>query len=293
MVFNMTSLKVRGKYVNNVRDNNGLTEQVLLQSVPSMFAGEAHESRSSKYVYIPTIEIVKNMLKEGFVPVQAMQGKSRTEEKMNFTKHLVRFRKQNELGLSFPESSEIILLNSHDGSTSYHLMDGIFRTVCANGLISGDLENNFKVRHSGDIIGDVIQASYRIVDSSEETKEKIQEMKSIDLSQFERNLLAEYSIKARYNIDDEENEGETIEQNELPIPAYKALTIRRQEDRKDDLFTTMNVIQENLIKGGISARGKDGKRKTVRAVNGIDQNVKVNKLIWSFAEEIRKAKQTV
>lgn len=289
----MTSLKVKGRYLNNVRDNNGLTEEILLNAVPSVFAAEAHESRSSKYVYIPTIEIIKNMLKEGFVPVQAMQGKSRTEEKMNFTKHLVRFRKQNELGLSVPESSEIILLNSHDGTTSYHLMDGVFRTVCANGLISGDLNNNFKVRHSGNIIGDVIQASYRILENSEETKEKIQQMKSIDLMQQEKNLLAEYSIKARYNIDDEEENREMVEQNELPIPAYKALTIRRYDDRKDDLFTTMNVIQENLIKGGISARGKDGKRKTVRAVNGIDQNVKVNKLIWSFAEEIRKAKQTV
>jgi len=286
----MYNLKVRGKYLNNVRDNNGLTEDTLLKSVPSVFAGEAHQSRSTKYVYIPTIEIIQNMLKEGFVPVQAMQGKSRTEEKMNFTKHLVRFRKQNELGLSVPESSEVILLNSHDGTTSYHLMDGVFRTVCQNGLISGDLESNFKVRHSGNIIGDVIQASYRILDSAEETKERISEMKSIILTPSEKTLLADYSIKARYNIDDEDEETDFMTVKELPIPTYKVLTARRFEDRQDDLFTTMNVIQENLIKGGITSRGSDGKKRTVRAINGIDQNVKVNKLIWSFAEELRKSK---
>jgi len=285
-----SSIKVRGKYSFNVRDNNGLTEDVLINKVPSIFAGEAHESRSLKYVYIPTIEIIKNMLKEGFVPVQAMQGKSRTEEKMNFTKHLIRFRKQDELGLSVPESSEIILINSHDGTTSYHLMDGIFRTVCQNGLISGDIDNNFKVRHSGNIISDVIEASYRIVDQSEETKNKIEQMKNITLLPYEKNLLAEYSIKARYNIDDETEDNTQILQKELPIPTYKALSVRRYEDKKDDLFTTMNVIQENLIKGGISARGKDGKKRTVREINGIDQNVKVNQLIWSFAEELRKAK---
>jgi hypothetical protein len=277
-----------------VRDNNGLTEEAIRERVPSIFAVDKHESRSSKYVYIPTIEVIQSMIKEGFIPVQAMQGKSRTEDKINFTKHLVRFRKKDELGLSVPESPEIILVNSHDGTTSYHLMNGFFRTVCQNGLISGDLDNNFRIRHSGDIIGDVIEASYRIVDESEETLEKISEMKNIILLPEERNLLAEYSIKARYGIADEEgvedSDNSITEAIELPIPAYKALTVRRYEDRKDDLFTTMNVIQENLVKGGISARDSKGKKKTVRAINGIDQNVKINKLIWSFAEELRKIK---
>jgi hypothetical protein len=286
-----TSTKVRGKFMFNVRDNNGLTADVLKNTVPSIFAEDAHESRSSRYVYIPTIQIIQNMIKEGFVPVQAMQGKARTEDKINFTKHLVRFRKRDELGLSVPESPEIILVNSHDGTTSYHLMNGIFRTVCQNGLISGDLENNFKVRHSGDIIGDVIQAAYSVVSSSVETMENIQEMKNIILLPEEKNLLATYSVKARYGItEDDEEQSEITTEEELPIPTYKALQPRRYEDKKDDLFTTMNVIQENLIKGGISARGKDGKKKTVRSVNGIDQNVKVNKLIWSFAEELRKIK---
>ena len=35
---------------------------------------------------------------------------------------------------------ELILLNSHDGTSSYQLMSGVFRTVCRNGLIVSEGE---------------------------------------------------------------------------------------------------------------------------------------------------------
>jgi len=287
------TVRTRGSYQHNVRNNNGLTIETLQKNIPSIFAQEPHVSCSQKYIYIPTINILKGMINEGFIPVQAMQAKPRSTDRLEYAKHLIRFRKFNELGLSNPETSEIILVNSHDRSSSYHLMNGVFRTVCSNGLISGDLENNFKVRHSGNIIGEVIEAAYQIVGYSEETMNSLQKMKQIQLLPQERLLLAEYALKARYNISDED-EDETTEataEKELPIPASKLLSIRRMEDNKQDLFTTMNVIQENVMKGGVSARDKNNKKHTLRQINGIDQTVKVNKLIWSFADELKKIHQ--
>jgi hypothetical protein len=35
------------------------------------------------------------------------------------------------------EVPEIILLNSHDGSSSYQMIPGMFRFVCTNGMICG------------------------------------------------------------------------------------------------------------------------------------------------------------
>lgn len=279
-----TTVKTRGKYFYNVRDNNGLSVDVLQDRIPSIFAEDAHESRSSRYVYIPTVQIVQGMVKEGFIPVQAMQAKPRIEDKLGFAKHLIRFRKSDELGLANPETSEIVLVNSHDGTSSYHLMNGIFRTVCQNGLISGDIENNFKVPHRGNIVNDVIEAAYTVVGYADEAMESLQEMKAINLPLNERLLLAEYALKARYNIDDEDVE----EIKEPPVSVPSILTVRRNADRKTDLFTTMNVVQENILKGGISDYDKLGKKHTTRQINGIDQSVKLNKLIWSFAEELKK-----
>ena len=39
-----------------------------------------------------------------------------------------------------------------------------------------------------------------------------------------------------------------------PIRPEQLLTPRRAEDRADDLWTTLNVIQENVMRGGLSAR---------------------------------------
>jgi uncharacterized protein DUF932 len=43
-----------------------------------------------------------------------------------------------ERGMVKPEP--LILLNSHDGTSSYQLMSGVFRIVCRNGLIVSEGE---------------------------------------------------------------------------------------------------------------------------------------------------------
>ena len=285
----MSNIKIRGSYFFDVRNNDGLSMEVMQKHVPSLFATEPHESRSQRYTYIPTIEIIEALIKEGFVPVQAMQAKPRIEDKLNFAKHLVRFRRRDDLGLAVPDHPEIISVNSHDGTTSYHMMNGVFRTVCANGLISGDLENNFKARHSGNIIQDVIDVAFKVVGYADEVMETVASMKGTTLKTKEQLLLAEYALKARFSVDDEDDDViEATAIKELAFTPQDILKTRRFADNSKDLYTTMNVLQENIIKGGISAVGKDGKKKTIRTVNGIDQNVKLNKMLWMFAEEIRK-----
>ena len=65
---------------------------------------------------------------------------------------------------------------------------------------------------------------------------------------------------------------------------------RRFEDRRDDLWTTFNRLQENLVKGGLEGRSRNGRATRTRPVNGIDQNVKLNRALWVLAEEMRRLK---
>ena len=46
-------------------------------------------------------------------------------------------------------SRRSVLINSHDGSTAYQLMSGIFRLVCTNGMITGTQYGDYKIRHQG------------------------------------------------------------------------------------------------------------------------------------------------
>lgn len=38
--------------------------------------------------------------------------------------------------------------NSHDGTSSYQMIAGMFRFVCCNGMVAGEIHNDVRVRHT-------------------------------------------------------------------------------------------------------------------------------------------------
>ena len=67
----------------------------------------------------------------------------------------------------------------------------------------------------------------------------------------------------------------------------------REEDNKDDLYTVLNVIQENLLRGNISGVNKESGRKfTSKEINSISKDTEVNKGIWDIAERIASIKDS-
>lgn len=141
-------------YTDTARFDTGraLTEDEMLKVAPSIFAVTAHESRSDRFKPIPTIELLRALTKEGFVPVGAKQSRTRIEGKAEFTKHLIRLCRIDD-GKSYSVGDnvcEILLKNANDGTSAYELMAGLFRIRCLNSLVAqvGTLEA-IKVRHSG------------------------------------------------------------------------------------------------------------------------------------------------
>lgn len=251
----------------------------LTRMAPAIFAPEAHGSRSERYAYIPTLDLVDSMRKEGFMPVKVSQANCRDDDRKGFNKHLIRFRREDQL--SAAEAREVVLVNSHDGSSGFRLMAGVFRLVCANGLIVGQTDNEIRVRHSGDAIGKVIEGAYSIVKDFDRVAEAIDGMKAITLAPEHQKAFGKAALALRF--DDAVNCGFRPDQIIRP---------RRAEDRPSDLWTTFNVAQENIIRGGLHGRKIDAngrpKNTSTRAVNGIDQNVALNRGLWVLAEEMRK-----
>ncbi len=102
-----------------------ITRDELAHYVPSVFSEEKHESRSERYTCIPTITLLDNLQREGFQPFFACQTRVRNPDKREHTKHMLRLRREGQItGKQVPE---IILLNSHDGSSSYQMLPGLFR----------------------------------------------------------------------------------------------------------------------------------------------------------------------
>jgi len=274
----MRTLASRFRSVNMIRSDKPLSDDQIMQYAPSIYAREPHESRSERYTYIPTSDVLAGLRKEGFMPFMACQTRVRKEGKREHTKHMIRLRHADQI--TGKEANEIILLNSHDGSSSYQMLAGMFRFVCSNGLIVGETSSDIRVPHKGDVTGRVIEGAYEVLDNFERVEEQRDGMRSIMLSPAEQGLLAQAALSYRYDPQD----------GPAPVTADQLLHARRFEDRQGDLWTTFNRVQENIIKGGLSGRNKKGRSTTTRPVTGMDKDTALNRALWVLSEGMRSLK---
>ncbi len=61
------------------------------------------------------------------------------------------------------------------------------------------------------------------------------------------------------------------DENKTPVTPERMILPRRWEDKQNDLWTTWQRVQENMIKGGLSGRSASGKNTRTRAITGIDE----------------------
>lgn len=268
----------------SIRSQYPLADEQIMRVAPSVFAEDKHESRSSRYAYIPTIEVLNGLRREGFQPFFAVQSRCRDEGKREFTKHMLRLRHASQIDAA--EANEIILLNSHDGTSSYQMVAGMLRFVCQNGLVAGDIVEDFKARHSGDVVGNVIEGAFTVLDQFGQVAEHRDAMRGLTLSTDAQRAFARAALELRWEPETDEETGLAVPP---PITAMQALQPRRIVDAQDhSLWGTFNRVQENLIKGGQAGHTANGKRRSTRAVTGIAQDVKLNRALWTLAEEMRK-----
>jgi hypothetical protein len=259
-----------------LRSDRPLSDDEIARVAPSIFADQPHESRSQRYTYIPTIDVLRGLRNEGFQPFMVAQTRVRDEGKREHTKHMIRLRHAEQI--TGREANEIILLNSHDGTSSYQMLSGMFRFVCQNGMVCGEVESDIRVRHNGDVVGQVIEGAFTVLDTFEKIENQRDGMKALTLSDGEQGAFARAALALKYDED----------AAPAPIIPEQLLTPKRWEDRASDLWTTFNRVQENMVRGGLRGRNRSGHTTTTRGVNGIDTSVKLNRALWVLAEEMRK-----
>ena len=266
-----------------LRADAPLSEDQMRGAAPSVFAEGKHASRSERYTYIPTIDVLRGLRKEGFEPFMVAQGQSRVEGKADFTKHMIRMRHAKHVSAK-PEANEIILINSHDGVSSYQLLAGQFRFVCCNGLVVGSVSNDIRIPHKGNIQGEVIEGAFRVLDDFEAVDASTEGMKALTLQPEEEHAFATAALALRF--------GErTEDQPPPPITAEQLIEARRPEDLGHSLWITLQRVQENSMRGGQLGRSVQGRRIHTRAVGSIDRGVSLNRALWVLAEEMRKIKR--
>jgi hypothetical protein len=252
-----------------------------------VFATAAHQSRSAGFAPIPTSQILGGLRREGFDVVQAGQSRSRDSSRVDFTKQLIRLRHRDQktgaarrLGDVF---SEVVPVNANDGSSSYVMSAGLFRVVCLNGMTVSEKEfQTIRVTRWGDVVGKVIEGSFTALDESRKALEHAEAWSRITLAPPEQTAFAESARVLRFG----DHEGNVT----TPITTDQLLRPNRSADVGTWLRQTFNRGQDNVIKGGPSALDRNStgqpRRVTTRAVNGIDQDQRLNRAFWLLAESL-------
>jgi hypothetical protein len=177
-------------------------------------------------------------------------------------------------------------LNSNDGSKALMLMGGYGRVVCSNGLVIGDIESG-RFIHRGTSIYEKLENKYdEIIGHLTKIKADVELLKNTTYTE-------EMIEQAVTNICLEVFGGETKKYSRQVIVSprlFRAVTrIRREGDMGKDLFTALNVVQENIIRRGglwvtVTTTNKETGEKTteVKGKNASENrlsSVRLNKII--------------
>lgn len=167
-------------------------------------------------------------------------------------------------------------MNSHDGSSAYQLRMGLFRVVCTNGLIvSRGAFPAVRVAHRGDVVDEVIAGAVEMSERFGALAAQVEQMEHRRMPDEEQLRFAERALAVRY--------AHTAEAGMRPS---QLLMCRRPEDTGDNLWSTLNRVQENLLRGGLSRRAANGRLTRTRRITSISEDVRINTRLWDLAMEV-------
>lgn len=249
-----------------------MNHEQIRYAAPSVFASNPHPRVSDKYQFVPTNKVLETFESDGFECIHAKQQKVRDASRKESTKHTLLLRApgvhvQDHRGINLPT---VRLINSHDWSSTLQVHFGMLALVCSNGLyFAGQQFASYSIRHDT-VIEDVQNIIGRFRSSVSHMGNLIDNWRNFSMEDDMRREFAHDAAVIRFGED----------KPSLDIIAAALLETRRREDVAKDLWTTFNVVQENIIKGGVQA----GKRRS-RAINNIAEDQRLNEELFKLAIE--------
>lgn len=259
-----------------------LTVEQLTQTAPSLFAEQAAPGASAKYQFVKTIDVMATLAKVGYLPVKAGQAKARTPDGKVYCRHVVRMMHEDHVGgikRAGDVVPQIILQNSHNRTSAFHLSAGLYRLVCSNGLAvgAGDFAS-VRVLHNDPAIHDHIIAGAKHVQqfTGEVVFPQIDRMKAHELTEAQTIEFAEAATFLKF--------GEV-----RPDHVAHMLEVRREEDAARNMWTVLNRIQENAVKAGYATKDKAGRNVTQKGIESIARDTDFNMNLWSLGARVLEA----
>ena len=229
---------------------------------------------TDRYVHVPTTQVIEDIQKLGWNPIEACQVNAR--KRKGYQRHMIKFVNPDFIVEGRDEYPELLLSNSHDGTTSFTLDVGIFRLVCSNGMVIKTQDfGSMKVRHYGYDFEAIKSAVTELMQSIPGYLKQVEEMKQ---QKLEKDQMLDFARKAamlRFAKTNEESIEKIVDLTDFLESTHK-------EDDGDGLWEVFNRIQEKVVNGKFQyAFGK--KERKARPVKGFKQQVKLNQDLWELA----------
>lgn len=250
----------------------GLSQKAIQEIAPAILT-DVHKM-SDRYELVRTYDVIEALREANYFPVEVQQHNPSQRDPMFVThKVVLRSRESIERPAQVGDQvSQIVILNSHNGRKRLTMLAGLYRFVCANGLIIGEDMMKFTARHTGTIKEDALTFTNGMIKELPRINDAIDRWGSIELSPSKQNEFAWRARKLRWAKD-------------AQYEADVMLAPRRPTDVGNDLWRVFNRVQENCVKGGMEAINENGRRVKSGALTQIDYNAKFNSDLWALAEE--------
>ena len=244
------------------------------------YSNTSHKG-SDKYSVLQTGAIIE-MIKANspYDVVSYHEGSTRKASRNGQQVHLVKMRdtRISEIVDHTALVPEIVFLNSYDTTKAAKLFVGFLRGACMNGLITGTALESFSSRHINFDYEALLNFIARVPDLVSHGLDQVKELQSKTLSDvaFKQLALEVYKLKLGVAQDKAISRADHVIETEV----NRLLRHRRSADTGTDAFTRLNIVQENILRGRRRGYG------TLRAVNSIDKQVKINRFLWDRTLEL-------
>lgn len=238
--------------------NLPLTTEEILHRAPSVYT--TTHSMSPRYGQVTTANAIGILADFGFYPVQAAQkGQGRHKA------HLLAFA--DTTPTADAGRGELILYNSHDGSSSLKLFAGYFQFICSNGIVAGDGFES-RLRHTSGTVNGFENLVTTTAGRMPDLFGRIEDMKSRTINKHDAHDLAREGAAFRWDAS-------RVTDNTVG----DLLDARRMGDNEQNLWGVFNRVQEGLIRGGVRVGEND---RRARAISSISVSVAVNQSLWDL-----------
>lgn len=245
------------------------TPELIKSIAPAVFATSPSPKMTNKYEFVPTNEVMEMFDREGW-QISSVKQTGRGLHAV----HELKYR-NGQLPKVGDTVVEAIIRNSHNGSATFSMGAGLFRLVCSNGLtVPTSVAERFSIRHNHFSLDEVRGLADAFSKKLPMIETSVSKMMEKELTEYEKVKFVGEAVKIRWA-------------NGL-IPATinieDILNPLRDEDKGDDMWRVFNVVQEKMMRGGVSYTSPRGRKASLKGIKSIVASNNLNTKLWEAAE---------